>query len=149
MARPLCFLCQVPWGSCAEFPTDMMTFPEGPMPVSMWFLCLVSYGSFAEFSRVRCLGNVPVLVYPRFLFLIPTCFLSLSPVVPEPGSVYFLRLIACGSDACLPVVPVHGSLRFLAMILFRYNACFVPMLFTSSSYTSFPCGFYAQLQWFL
>ncbi len=73
---------------------DMMTFPTVPMPVSLWFLCLVPVGSLAEFSIGQMpLPNAPVPVYPRFLFPIATCFLSLHFGVPEPGSVYFLSLI--------------------------------------------------------
>jgi hypothetical protein len=50
VARSLWFLCQVPCGSCAEFPVDMTSFPKLLMPISLWFLGLVPVGSFVLYG---------------------------------------------------------------------------------------------------
>ncbi len=146
------FLCQVPWGSCAEFPVSMTSFPEVLMPISLWFLCVVPLGSFAEFSMGRM--PFPNVTMPACLRVFPVpgslCFLvPCSPEAPEPGAVYFLSLIPCGSYACFSVVPKHCSLRFKTLLPFGYNACLVTILCPCSSYTCFPLGFYIRFQCFL
>ncbi len=61
----------------------------GQMPGLLWFLCPVPFGSFAEFSMGRMpFPNVPMPVYPWFLFLVPYVSYPYFLVDPEPGSFF-------------------------------------------------------------